>query len=260
MTALVISRRKLLWKGSATMLEHPDKYGHYREAKYCQIKHHWIWKLQFVFEQVRLLDGYEGHVLLLEDDYYLFPDSLSSLQLMQTTRNKDCPDCHMLVLGNYEKTQNYNADNGKAERAYWISSKHNLGMAFTRSLWNQIKKCAKEFCQFDDYNWDWTLQHLSTNCISDKIRILKMKATRVFHIGECGTHVKSKNCDPMAKVQQVEATLDSNKQHLFPNTVVIDGESRFKLRDPKPNGGWGDVRDHDLCKSFFNLTTSPISR
>lgn len=26
--------------------EHPDKYGHYREAKYCQIKHHWIWKVQ----------------------------------------------------------------------------------------------------------------------------------------------------------------------------------------------------------------------
>ncbi|KAH9520372.1 Alpha-1,6-mannosyl-glycoprotein 2-beta-N-acetylglucosaminyltransferase, partial [Bulinus truncatus] len=25
--------------------EHPDKYGHYREAKYCQAKHHWIWKV-----------------------------------------------------------------------------------------------------------------------------------------------------------------------------------------------------------------------
>lgn len=25
--------------------EHPDKYGHYREAKYCQTKHHWLWKV-----------------------------------------------------------------------------------------------------------------------------------------------------------------------------------------------------------------------
>uniref|UniRef100_A0A0B7A2W5 Alpha-1,6-mannosyl-glycoprotein 2-beta-N-acetylglucosaminyltransferase n=1 Tax=Arion vulgaris TaxID=1028688 RepID=A0A0B7A2W5_9EUPU len=25
--------------------ETPDKYGHYREAKYCQAKHHWIWKI-----------------------------------------------------------------------------------------------------------------------------------------------------------------------------------------------------------------------
>ena len=24
---------------------YPDKYGHYREAKYCQTKHHWFWKV-----------------------------------------------------------------------------------------------------------------------------------------------------------------------------------------------------------------------
>ena len=23
----------------------PDKYGHYREAKFSQIKHHWFWKV-----------------------------------------------------------------------------------------------------------------------------------------------------------------------------------------------------------------------
>lgn len=42
----------------------------------------------------------------------------------------------------------------------------------------------QEFCNFDDYNWDWTLQHLSMKCIPDKIKVMKMKATRVFHIGE----------------------------------------------------------------------------
>ena len=25
--------------------EYPDKYGHYREAKYSQTKHHWFWKV-----------------------------------------------------------------------------------------------------------------------------------------------------------------------------------------------------------------------
>ena len=25
--------------------EYPDKYGHYREAKYCQTKNHWFWKV-----------------------------------------------------------------------------------------------------------------------------------------------------------------------------------------------------------------------
>jgi len=25
--------------------DYPDKYGHYREAKYCQTKNHWFWKV-----------------------------------------------------------------------------------------------------------------------------------------------------------------------------------------------------------------------
>jgi len=27
--------------------DYPDKYGHYREAKYCQTKNHWFWKVEF---------------------------------------------------------------------------------------------------------------------------------------------------------------------------------------------------------------------
>nr|KAG5690832.1 hypothetical protein BaRGS_031184 [Batillaria attramentaria] len=137
----------------------------------------------------------------------------------------------MLVLGNYDKTQNYIVNGGK------------------------------EFCDFDDYNWDWTLQHLSMKCIPDKIRLLKMKATRIFHLGECGgMHTKNKNCDLAAKAKQVGETLSKNQQYLFPNTIVINGESRLKLRDPKPNGGWGDLRDRTMCKSFFNASIAPFLR
>ena len=42
----------------------------------------------------------------------------------------------------------------------------------------------QEFCNFDDYNWDWTLQHLSHKCIPGTMKVLKMKATRVFHMGD----------------------------------------------------------------------------
>lgn len=241
--------------------EHPDKYGHYREAKYCQTKHHWIWKLQFVFEHVRLLENYGGHILLLEEDYYVSEDILFSLNMMHNVKKKDCPECRMLVLGNYEKTQNFMVNGGKVERAYWVSSKHNMGMAFSRSLWEEIKKCGKEFCDFDDYNWDWTLQHLSMKCIPDKIRLLKMKASRIFHLGECGgMHTKNKNCDLVGKVKKAEELLGKNKQYLFPNTVVLNGDSRMKLRDPKPNGGWGDLRDRTMCMSFFSSTVQPFLR
>lgn len=43
---------------------------------------------------------------------------------------------------------------GYAVSRQWHSSKHNTGMAMTRALFNgQIKKCAKEFCERDEYNW-----------------------------------------------------------------------------------------------------------
>ncbi|BFZ02173.1 hypothetical protein BsWGS_05212 [Bradybaena similaris] len=236
--------------------EHPDKYGHYREAKYCQAKHHWMWKLYHLFEEIHVLKDYEGDVMILEDDYYLSGDIIASLQKLKELRKRECLDCRMLVLGNYEKNQNYPVNGAKAERAYWISSKHNMGMTFNRSLWLEIKKCAKQFCEFDDYNWDWTLMHLSMTCIPEKVRILVMKATRIFHIGECGMHTKSSNCDPVKKVKEAETKLQENQQHLYPDAISLAGDSRFKLQDPKPNGGWGDIRDHRLCQHYFNATAT----
>ncbi|CAG2203005.1 MGAT2 [Mytilus edulis] len=109
---------------------HPDKYGHYREAKYCQTKHHWFWKLFHVFDQLTVMKNYTGLVLLLEEDYYVAPDVITILQMMNHLKKKDCKDCRMLTAGNYDKTQSYSINSGK------------------------------EFCNFDDYNWDWTLQHL----------------------------------------------------------------------------------------------------
>ncbi|KAK3597730.1 hypothetical protein CHS0354_006081 [Potamilus streckersoni] len=233
----------------------PDKYGHYREARYCQTKHHWFWKLYHTFEKVQVMKNYQGLVLLLEEDYYVTPDVISVLQMMHNLMKKDCKDCTLLAAGNYDKSQNYGLNSGKVEVANWISSKHNMGMSFTVDLWKEIKRCGKEFCLFDDYNWDWTLQHLSSQCIKQQIKVLKMKATRVFHMGDCGVHHKGKNCQPANKEKTVEQEVQSNKQHLFPNSISIGSYSGLKLRDPKPNGGWGDSRDHQLCLSFIQNTT-----
>ena len=82
----------------------------------------------------------------------------------------------------------------------WVSSKHNMGMAFTRTEWNKIVGCSSSFCQvplhtfrflyqcsrfqYDDYNWDWSLQHVSVNCMKEKLQVMMVKGPRVFHIGE----------------------------------------------------------------------------
>jgi len=72
----------------------------------------------------------------------------------------------------------------------------------------------------------------------------------LFYLYYSGVHHKGKNCQPDNKKKQIEAQLQSNKHHLFPNVLAVGGQSKFKLRDPKPNGGWGDIRDRELCLSF----------
>lgn len=66
----------------------------------------------------------------------------------------------------------------------WISSKHNMGFAFNRTTWQGIRKCARHFCTYDDYNWDWSLQHVSQQCLQRKLHAMIVKGPRVFHIGE----------------------------------------------------------------------------
>nr|XP_046489518.1 alpha-1,6-mannosyl-glycoprotein 2-beta-N-acetylglucosaminyltransferase isoform X5 [Neodiprion pinetum] len=233
--------------------EHPDLYGHYREAKFTQTKHHWWWKANRVFDQLTVTKNHVGMVLFLEEDHYVAEDFLHVLRLMERTCKHSCERCNILSLGTYLKTYNYYADNKKflgvngvlqkemlrglkrhngiiqggfstyqgaqlvqaaapawafqllpnlynhyqkAEVTPWISSKHNMGMAFNRITWNKLTDCASKFCSYDDYNWDWSLQHIAQGCIPSSqgsgglshiqsgLIAMVMKAPRIFHIGE----------------------------------------------------------------------------
>ncbi len=102
---------------------------------------------------------------------------------------------------------NHRADADKADLLPWVSSRHNMGMAFNRSLWTQLHRCADLFCSVDDYNWDWSLSHVAQKCLpglqprrpdadaplpppppppppASLLSALVLRAPRVFHIGE----------------------------------------------------------------------------
>ncbi|XP_076678278.1 alpha-1,6-mannosyl-glycoprotein 2-beta-N-acetylglucosaminyltransferase isoform X4 [Andrena cerasifolii] len=248
--------------------KHPDLYGHYREAKFTQTKHHWWWKANRVFDQLSITRNHTGMVLFLEEDHYVAEDFLHVLRLMERTCKHSCERCNVLSLGTYLKTYNYFADFGrKAEVIPWISSKHNMGMAFNRVTWIKLKKCASQFCSYDDYNWDWSLQHIAQTCLPPSKGVgvaprtesglvtMMMRAPRVFHIGECGVHHKKTNCESTAAIAKVQNVLRAARDHLFPTQLMLTvagTAKKTKLR--KGNGGWGDVRDHRLC---WNITASP---
>jgi len=235
-------------KAGCANAQHPDRYGHYREARFTQTKHHWWWKANRVFDQLTFTRNHSGLFVFLEEDHYVAPDFLHVLRLMDAARASRCKHCNILSLGTYLKAYNYKADSTRMELTQWYGSKHNMGMAFDRRTWSLMRACSGQFCAFDDYNWDWSLQYISQNgCTKQKLHVMLAKGPRVFHIGECGVHHRGKNCDKYSLLKRVNATLKSASRYLFPEklTTFITVNRRIKL--VKGNGGWGDPRDHLLC-------------
>uniref|UniRef100_A0A915C7L7 Alpha-1,6-mannosyl-glycoprotein 2-beta-N-acetylglucosaminyltransferase n=1 Tax=Parascaris univalens TaxID=6257 RepID=A0A915C7L7_PARUN len=226
---------------------HPDKYGHYRVAKITQIKHHWWWKINYVFDGI--MARYElgdAWVVLLEEDHYVAPDFLHVLKLIIENKKKFCEACQVISLGFYLKQyRSYQDDITLLGVHPWFSSKHNMGMAFDASTWQLIKNCSREFCTYDDYNWDWSLMHISMKCLPSKLRVIAVKAPRVLHVGDCGVHTH--RCNVQNAPKKAQDLFLRVSERLFPSSLRVVENSRRMLKPSKENGGWGDLRDHELC-------------
>lgn len=44
---------------------YPDLYGHYREAKFTQTKHHWVWKANRVFNELEVTRYHTGRIFMI---------------------------------------------------------------------------------------------------------------------------------------------------------------------------------------------------
>lgn len=236
--------------------EWPDIYGHYREASFTQIKHHWWWKIHRVFHDLRATKvNYTGHVIFLEEDHYILPDLLYVLSVLQKQRSSHCSTCQVLALGNYNK-MSPSVYKNFVERGDWWVTKHNLGFALDMAAWKSLASCKNQFCLFDDYNWDWTLNNLIQTCFKPRMSMLSVKFSRVIHVGSCGTHVKKRTCDVQKEVQAAKTRINLGKEWLFPKHLAYQNVYRGSGRVKKGNGGWGDFRDRQLCRAIWNGTAS----
>lgn len=234
--------------------EHPDMYGHYREAKFTQMKHHWWWKLNRIFDELKVTKYHNGFLLLLEEDYYMAEDFIPVFKLLQLNMLKSCAHCNIVSLGTY--SENINRRTFDIMDVHpWITSQHNMGMSFNKSTWRDIKSCAGYFCDYDEYNYDFSLQNINYKCLDAKLFVAIIRGPRVYHVGECGIHHHStKDCAADEKVYDVMKRLKTAKKNhqFYPLSLklgyVHESQSSSTLT---PNGGWGDQRDRNLC---LNIT------
>ncbi|PZC73940.1 alpha-1,6-mannosyl-glycoprotein 2-beta-N-acetylglucosaminyltransferase isoform X1 [Helicoverpa armigera] len=166
-------------------------------------------------------------------------------------RTENLPTWNFQVYPNlYSATQ-------KVEITPWHSSMHNMGFAFNRTVWGHIMAQQSQFCAYDDYNWDYSLLHLSQNMPGrEKFKVIVCKGPRVFHIGECGFHHKKSNCNASTVISKVQKLLQNAKPYLFPTRVsatVTAGGAKHNKKLVKGNGGWGDIRDQELCANMTRI-------
>lgn len=233
--------------------DHPDKYSHYREAKFTQMKHHWWWKLNRIFDQLEVTKNLDGYLLLLEEDYFVAEDFIHVMKLLQHEARESCENCNLLSLGTYKESihkKSYDI----MDVSNWITSKHNMGLMFNKTTWLSIKKCVDYFCDYDEYNYDFSLQNVNLNCLEQKFLVAIIRGPRVFHVGDCGFHHKKKDCKIDEKIISLKKNLSLAKSNNFLFPEKLKKGNSFKSKSSikiVANGGWGDERDRRLC---FNMT------
>ncbi|KJH42611.1 N-acetylglucosaminyltransferase II [Dictyocaulus viviparus] len=259
---------------------YPDKYGNYRVAKITQVKHHWWWKMNYVFDGI--FDRFElteAWVLLLEEDHYVVQDALYVLNNIIQNRERYCVNCEIISLGFYLKSfSRYGLTIAHLGAHPWYSSRHNMGMAFRRESWLKVKNCSELFCKYDDYNWDWSLMQVSSfskifvlllflrkrsheviyqvamHCLPKRFRVIFTKSPRVIHIGDCGLHTH--RCNAHNTYMSIRSLLETHTDLFFPSRLVVSDVSQRSPKPSKANGGWGDIRDHALCRA----NTYPLNK
>ena len=248
-----------------------DSYGHYREAKYTQTKHHWVWKGNFVMSELRVLDQSSNSIklhpnkkeilkrkqilfLFLEEDHLVVPDILHMLKLLNEIRNEKCSVCEIMNLGIYTKNANFAKYSNKFTVNKWFGL--NMGMVLDKVSWSRLVQHSKQFCSYDDYNWDWSMKMVSDRHLDKSLRSLGVASPRVFHVGECGVHFKGKSCKQLSMTRKAQDIIKLSKNYLFPSHLVQHLGGKKNSKTPAPNGGWSDTRDHQLCLHLFNSSLS----
>ncbi|MED6206904.1 Alpha-1,6-mannosyl-glycoprotein 2-beta-N-acetylglucosaminyltransferase [Stylosanthes scabra] len=239
----------------------PDQYGNHRSPRIVSLKHHWWWMMNTVWDGLRETRKHEGHILFIEEDHFIYPNAYRNLQTLISLKPEKCPDCYAANLAPSDVTSR-----GEGWASLIAERMGNVGYAFNRTVWKKIHNKAREFCFFDDYNWDITMWATVYPSFGSPVYSLRGSRTSALHFGRCGLHQgqgEKKACIDNGMVNiHVE---DADK---VPN-IASDWSVHIYKNQPgykagfKGWGGWGDDRDRHLCLSFSNMyrstgTSSPL--
>nr|ACU19923.1 unknown [Glycine max] len=161
----------------------PDQYGNHRLPKIVSLKHHWWWMMNTVWNGLRETRDHSGHILFIEEDHFIFPNAYRNLQVLISLKPKKCPDCYAANLAPSDVNSR-----GEGWATLIAERMGNVGYSFNRTVWKKIHNKAREFCFFDDYNWDITMWATVYPSFGGPVYTLRGPRTSAVHFGRCGLH------------------------------------------------------------------------
>jgi hypothetical protein len=129
-----------------------DSYGNPREARVCCLKHHFTWILNEVFNSAELIDA-DGF-LFMEEDYISAPTIYETMETGFSYIDKESADSFfgltLDITDGFSNALHRLRDND----GDWFEKRFVSGpMAIRHNMYEKIKKNAREYCYFDEYNW-----------------------------------------------------------------------------------------------------------
>uniref|UniRef100_A0A1J3HTI3 Alpha-1,6-mannosyl-glycoprotein 2-beta-N-acetylglucosaminyltransferase n=1 Tax=Noccaea caerulescens TaxID=107243 RepID=A0A1J3HTI3_NOCCA len=229
----------------------PDQYGHHRSPKIVSLKHHWWWMMNTVWDGLEETKDHNGHILFIEEDHFLFPNAYRNIQTLARLKPEKCPDCFAANLAPADvKSRGEGFDSLVAERM------GNVGYSFNRSVWESIHEKTREFCFFDDYNWDITMWATVFPSFGSPVYTLRGPRTSAVHFGKCGLHQGRgdegdciDNGVVNIDVKETDKAVSIKEEW---GVRVLKHQAGYKAGF-KGWGGWGDERDRRLCLDFATM-------
>ncbi|KAI3471581.1 hypothetical protein Pfo_028231 [Paulownia fortunei] len=229
----------------------PDQYGNHRSPKIVSLKHHWWWMMNTVWDGLKETSQHSGHILFIEEDHFIHPNAYRNLQLLTELKPKKCPYCYAANLAPSNVVSR-----GEGWEVLIAERMGNVGYAFNRTVWRKIHRKAREFCLFDDYNWDITMWATVYPSFGEPVYTLRGPRTSAVHFGKCGLH--QGRGEKVACVNNGVLNFEVKDIDRVPNVksdwgVYVRKHQEGYQAGFRGWGGWGDMRDHKLCLDFANM-------
>lgn len=241
-------------KDNATLkrcLGTPDQYGNHRSPKIVSLKHHWWWMMNTVWDGLEETRDHRGHILFIEEDHFIFPNAYRNLQVLTALKPLKCPSCYAANLAPCDVNSR-----GEGGETLFAERMGNVGYSFNRTVWRKIHRKAREFCFFDDYNWDITMWATVYPSFGAPVYTLRGPRTSAVHFGKCGLHQGQGNdgaCidNGMFNIRIDDTDKVANIKSEW-SVRIIENQQGYKAGF-RGWGGWGDERDRHMCLQFAQM-------